>query len=167
MLNKVFNGMLLLILMFVPSITWAQKMPHGKWWRMPQLSEKLNLSEEQKNQLDELHLNNRRNLIELKSTVERERLELEYTLDQQALDEAVALQQFNKLEAARANLATERFRYLLQVRKTIGYDRFQSLKRHFREFRRDRMRRRFQGPEEGEGGRGGRPDRGRNSYRGM
>jgi Spy/CpxP family protein refolding chaperone len=165
MLNKVFSGMLLLALMFSPAVTFGQKVPRGKWWQMPQLSEQLNLSEEQNNQLDELYLNNRRNLIDLKSTVERERLELENIIDQQALDEAAAVQQFKKLEAARANLAAERFRYFLQVRKTIGYERFQSLKTHFRKFRRQRKRHGYQ--DEGETGRKGRPDKRGNDSRGM
>ena len=167
MLKKVFISILLLVLMSAPAISSAQKMPPGKWWRMPQLSAELNLTEEQKNQLDKLHLNNRRNLIDLKSTVERERLELGNIIDQQDLDETAAVQQFKKLEAARANLATERFNYFLQVRKTIGYERFQNLKTHFREFRHQRMRRGSKGFDEGETDRRGRPGKGRNSYRGM
>jgi Spy/CpxP family protein refolding chaperone len=150
MLNKILRGSILLILVFAPAIAMGQKVPAGKWWQMPRLSEQLNLSAEQKNQLDELYLNNRRNLIELKSTVEREQLELGSILDKETLDEAAAVKQFEKLEMARTKLATERFRYFLQVRETIGYDRFQRLRGHFREFRQKKRERRgheFSGDE--------------------
>jgi Spy/CpxP family protein refolding chaperone len=164
MLNKVLRVMLLLVFVLPPATALAQKVPGGKWWRSPRLSEQLNLSDEQKNQLDELYLDNRRNLIELKSLLERERLELGHLLDQETLNEAAAIRQFEKLERARANLSTERFRYLLQVRKTIGYDRLQRLKEHFREFRREKMRR---GPHsEEDGGRPYGPDERRQSFRG-
>lgn len=49
--------------------------PGPKNAQTPRLGEELNLSHEQKNQLDELYLNNRRNLIDLKSVVQKERLE--------------------------------------------------------------------------------------------
>ncbi|MGD8370729.1 MAG: periplasmic heavy metal sensor [Syntrophobacterales bacterium] len=165
MLNKILKGMLLLVFVLSPGTALAQKVPGGKWWRSPRLSEQLNLSDEQKSQLDELYLNNRRNLIELKSLLERERLELGHLLDQETLNEASAIRQFEKLERARANLSTERFRYLLQVRKTIGYDRLQRLKEHFREFRREKMRR---GPHsEEDGGRPYGPDERARNPRGM
>lgn len=165
MLNKVLRGMLLLVFVLPPATVMAQKVPGGKWWRSPRLSEQLNLSDEQKTQLDELYLNNRRNLIELKSALERERLELENLLDTETLNEPATLNQFEKLEKARANLATERFRYLLQVRKTIGYDRFKSLHEHFREFRRQGKRRSPHSEEDR--GRPYGPDEGPRNSRGM
>ena len=140
MLSKLLNGMLLLALVLSPTIATGQKVPAGKWWQVPRLADELNLTDEQKQQLDELHLNNRRRLIELKSNVERERLELGNLLESQTLDEVAVVRQFEKLENARTTMATERFRYFIQVRKTIGYDRFQRLKTVFREIRRERGR---------------------------
>ena len=153
MLNKLLTGTLLFIVVFTPAVAVAQRVPAGKWWRVPRLANELNLTDEQQRQLDELHIQNRRRLIELKSNVERERLELGTLLENQTLDEAAAVRQFEKLEKARTRMATERFRYFIQVRRTIGYDRFQRLKTFFREYRRDRMRQGF-GEESGYG-RGG------------
>ncbi|NIO05765.1 MAG: periplasmic heavy metal sensor [Proteobacteria bacterium] len=104
------------------------------------MTEQLNLNDEEKGALDELFLDNRRKLIDLKGTMERERLELENVFEKESLDEPAVMAQFKRLEDARANLATERFRFVIEVRKMIGYDRFQSLKAFFTRLCRERER---------------------------
>ncbi len=89
--------------------------------------------------------------------MEKERLELGNLLDKETLDETAVIRQFENPERARTDLATEGFRYFLQVRKTTGHDRYQQLKRHFWEFRRERKHRageRFNRENRGSGGRG-------------
>ncbi len=140
MLNKIHIGLLLLLWLVLPAATLAQDMPSGKWWRIPRVAEQLNLSDEEKGALDELFLDSRRKLIDLKGAVERERLELEIVFEKESLDEPAVMERFKRLEDARANLATERFRFVLEVRKMIGYDRFQSLKTFFTRLRRGRER---------------------------
>jgi len=139
--NKKLCGMLLFILVFFTSIAFGQKMPPGKWWHSPQASEKLNLSNEEKNQLDEKFLESRRKLIDLKAAVEKERLELDALMDKESLNENSIMERFKKLETARANLATERFGFILEVRKIIGFERFQQLKIAFKGFRQKRHQR--------------------------
>ncbi|MCD6571566.1 MAG: periplasmic heavy metal sensor [Deltaproteobacteria bacterium] len=140
MLNKsILIGITILIWVISPAISFAEKTPPGKWWRIPRVSEHLNLSDQEKRELDKLYVDNRRKLIELKSILERERFELENLLEQETLDEAAVMEQFKKLEGARANLAIERFRFLLQVRKIIGFERFQRLKMLSRKFRSEKM----------------------------
>jgi len=139
--NKKLCGILLFILIFFTSTAFGQKMPSGKWWRSPKASEKLNLSDEEKNQLDEKFLESRRKLIDLKAVVEKERLELDALMDKEPLNERSVMERFKKLEAARANLATERFGFILKVRKIIGFERFQQLKTAFKGFRQKRHQR--------------------------
>jgi len=121
------------------------KMPPGPWWRMPDAARKLQLNNDEKQQLDRLYKENRRTLIELKSRIERERFDLEEILEQETFGESAAMAQLKKLQDARTELATERFRFLVKVRLLLGLERFQNLKTVFRDRRKkgdnDRRRR--------------------------
>jgi Spy/CpxP family protein refolding chaperone len=105
----------------------------GKWWHMPRVAKKLELSKEEKKELDDLFVKSRRRLIDLKSTIEKERFELENLLESETLDETATMEQFKKLEKAREDLSTERFSFLLKVRKYLGFGRYQYLKTFFGE----------------------------------
>ena len=146
MLNKVLMGMLFLMLAFLPAMSLAQDMPTGKWWRYPRMANKLNLSDEEIRRLDEQFLETRRRLIELKGRVERERFELENFLEAETLNEAAVLEQFKRVEKERFHLSTERFRFLIQVRKILGFERFQKLKMVYELSRRQKIRRNMERP---------------------
>jgi Spy/CpxP family protein refolding chaperone len=145
MLNKVLSWTLLLLLSS-PAIAIGQDLPSGKWWHNPRVSQQLNLNETEKSKLDKEFVDSRRRLIELKSSVEREQFELENLLESEALDEAAVMEQFKKLEKARASLSSERFNFLIQVRKILGLDRFQRIKMFYRKSRHHKMRRDMEGP---------------------
>lgn len=139
MLNKVFSGVLFVILISTPVFGMDRNMPLGKWWHNPQVSQKLNLTDEEIRQLDEQFVNSRRKLIKLKNSVEMEQFELENILESETLDEAAAIKQFDKLESQRAALSSERFHFLLQIRKILGFERFQQLKMFYKKFRHHKM----------------------------
>ncbi|NVM22245.1 MAG: periplasmic heavy metal sensor [Desulfobacterales bacterium] len=116
------------------------KMPHGKWWRMPEVAKKLALTSEEQQKFEDLFVQSRRRMIDFKSNVEKERLELEMILDQQDLNESACMDRFKKFEDARTNLANERFRFLVEVRKLLGLERYRKLKTEFRDHRVHRMK---------------------------
>lgn len=103
-------------------------MPPGKWWKAPQVAERLSLTEEERQKLDTMYLEHRHRMIDLRSQVDRERLELEQLLDSTTFDPAASMERFKKLQETHKALATERFQFLLQVRSLLGLDRFQLLK---------------------------------------
>ena len=138
MLRKILGVILVVIWVFAPLVSIAQEIPPGKWWLIPRLSNQLELSNEEKRELDDLFVNSRRKLIDLKGALERERFELENLLEKETLNEMAVMEQFEKLEKARSDLAGERFRFLLQARKILGFERYQRLKSLFREFREKR-----------------------------
>ncbi len=138
MLRKILGGILVVIWVFAPLASIAQEIPPGKWWLIPRLSNQLELNNEEKRDLDDLFVNSRRKLIDLKGTLERERFELENLLEKETLNEMAVMEQFEKLEKARSDLGGERFRFLLQARKILGFERYQRLKSLFREFRESR-----------------------------
>ena len=141
MLIRMVKLTLILAFLISPAIAVAKQMPRGKWWRHPEVNKRMSLSDEEKSKLDALFLQSRRKLIDLKRDLEIERLEFESLMERETLDESAVMKQFDKLEGARKALSTERFRFLLQVRKTLGFERFQQLKVMHRELRRHRMRR--------------------------
>lgn len=110
-------------------------MPPGKWWKTPQMAEKLSLTKEEQGKMDSMYLEHRRRMIDLRSQVQRERLEIEQLLDSRTLNAPACMDRFKKLQDAQNKLATERFGLLIQVRELLGLDRFQTLKEGFQRSR--------------------------------
>ncbi len=119
------------ILLLFPNSLLAAKDPSGRWWQSQKIVKQLSLSEPMIGQLDEQHVESRRKLIDLKANVQKAQLELDVLLEKSELDENAVLGAFKLLESARSSLATERFRFLLQVRKIIGFDNYKKVKRFF------------------------------------
>jgi Spy/CpxP family protein refolding chaperone len=109
--------------------------PPGKWWMMPEVSQKLSLTPEEQKQLNDAFYQHREKMIGLRSTLSKEHLELEKQLDSDAFDAAACKTQFASLTQARASMAAERFDFLVQVRQMLGLERFQQLKWHFKQFK--------------------------------
>ncbi len=114
--------------------------PGGKWWRMPNISDKLKLTQEEQKKLDSLFIQSRNQLITIKSNMEKGRLELEEILDKKEFDESACMDRFKKIQDTRSDLAAERFKYFIEVRKILGEGRFQTLKADFQENRLNRMK---------------------------
>ena len=156
MLKNVINGLLLLAVVALPVITNAQDGPEGKWWRNPGVSKRLKLTDEEKAQLDNKFLDSRRRMIKLKGKVEREQLELQSLIERNNLDEAAAKNQFKRLEKARGRLSDERFEFLMQSRKVLGNERFQEIKKMYRQ---KHEQKRQKDGDRGRKGRRNKPDR--------
>ncbi|MGC9195412.1 MAG: hypothetical protein ACP5IL_08165 [Syntrophobacteraceae bacterium] len=109
----------------------AKEVPPGRWWRLPYFAVPLQINELEKERLDSLFDYNRNKLAELKTRVEEERGELVAAIDQQHLDETSAMARMKKLEDSRSLLAATQFSYSLEVRKLLGYQRFEHLKTLF------------------------------------
>ena len=94
--------------------------PPGRWWHMPDVAAALELSQAEKEALDTLYVQNRRNLIDVKNELDKERFELENILEQQNLNEQAAIEQLREIARQRGQLSMERFRYPLEVRQLLG-----------------------------------------------
>lgn len=141
MLKKFWPAFLGGFLLCMPAAAEGQEVPPGKWWHIPQVSRRLDLTAGEKNRLDELFFASRRKLIALKSRVESEQLKLDHLLEAAKTDQKAVEAQFKMLESARSALADERFQFLLEVRRILGSERFRELKMIYREFRHRKMRR--------------------------
>ena len=133
MLRKsVWTGFLFLFIL-VPSTLLAQGMMHGKWWSDRSIVNELELTPEEKKELDEKYIESRRKMIDLKSEIEKQRFELDLLLSTSDADKQAIMARFASLEQARANLSKARFEMLMQIRDTIGAERYQDLKFLYRD----------------------------------
>lgn len=141
MLRKIVYGMIVLIFFATPVLATAQEIMPGKWWHNPKISKELNLSQDEKERLEQGFRESRRNLIDLRSRVEREQFELDNLLEDGNMNEEAVKKQFKKLEQERAKLSEERFNFIMEIRNILGSDRFQKMKMFHEKERRDRTKR--------------------------
>jgi Spy/CpxP family protein refolding chaperone len=158
MITKRILGLALLLWLVLPAPARSEEMPPGRWWRQPRIADRLNLNEDQKRRLDDRFYSNRRRLIELKGALEREQLEVRRLLEKEPMDEAAVMTQFKNMDEARGRLARERFYFVVEIRKILGYERFQRLENMFGQFKPRMLRRSLDQSDEGhyqDGGGGG------------
>ena len=114
--------------MFLAKSIWGQEIPSERWWDSQDLRKRLQLTQTEIGQLDDLHLASHDKLTNLKITVEDAELELDNALGQKSIfDDEVRLQ-FDRLQEARTNLANERLRFEVRLREIIGDERLELLK---------------------------------------
>lgn len=132
MLKQLIAGIPLILVLALAPLATGQTMPGGKWWKDPGIVKQLKLSSGEVKRLDKLFVKSRRRLIELKNRVEKERFEYQTLMESQNLDESAVNRQLQKLEKARTEMNAETNRFVVEVRKILGPDRFQKLKRIYR-----------------------------------
>ena len=141
MLGKKFLAGLLIFVVFMPATLLAQEMMYGKWWHDKSLIQELELTDSERQKLDEKYIESRRKMMELKGELEKQRFELDLLLGEKDAAKEKIIERYNSLEQVRAKLSRERFEMLLEVRETIGAERFDELKAMPRERgRRDEKR---------------------------
>ena len=111
----------------------AQSEPSGKWWYDPGIKAELKLQDGEIKRLDRLFNQSRRRLIDLKNKVEKAQFDYQRLMEAEPLDEKAVNRQFAQLEKARSQMASERSRFLVEVRKILGHQRFQRLKQIYRQ----------------------------------
>jgi Spy/CpxP family protein refolding chaperone len=99
----------------------------GRWWHVDEIAGQLQLSEDEIRRLDATYEGARIRMIEIRSQVEIERIKLRSLMEQPDFDENEVMAQHQNQETARRRLSEERFRFLLEVRKIVGHDRFVQL----------------------------------------
>ncbi len=127
----------------------------GSWWKNSELADKLKLTDQQKQQLENTFLDYRLKLVDLRANVEREELKLQPLMDADQLNEAQISSQLDTLLAARMKLEKTNAMMNVAMRKVLTADQWKQL----RSLREDRFRgpRGERGPRDMERRRGGRP----------
>jgi Spy/CpxP family protein refolding chaperone len=112
-----------LVLLMMATTSFAER--RGRWWLDPHVVKNLDLTNDEVQKLENAFNTSSIKMIELKSKVEQEQYKLQALLEQQNMDEDAINTQIQNLEKARSALGIERTRFVVQVRKIIGYEQFQ------------------------------------------
>jgi periplasmic protein CpxP/Spy len=111
---------------------------HARWWNDPALIEKLKLTDDQRKAMDQILLDHREKLIDMRATVEKAELAMEPLMRDDQPNESQILAQIDKIAQARAELEKANARFLLAIRAKLSPDQWKELKAA----RADRMQRR-------------------------
>lgn len=118
----------------------------GKWWNDPRLAQELNITADQKKQMDSIFQQHLLNLIDLKANLEKQQVLLGPMISADQPNEADVLAQIDKVAQARADLEKANARMLFDIRKTLTPDQWQKLKTLHQERRDQRRMRPMGGP---------------------
>jgi Spy/CpxP family protein refolding chaperone len=99
----------------------------GRWWKNPEMVEKLGLTADQQKKMDDIFQQHRLKLIDLNASVEREEVTLEPMMAADQPDEARIVAQIDKVAQARAELEKANARMLLGVRRVLTPDQWKKL----------------------------------------
>jgi Spy/CpxP family protein refolding chaperone len=140
MSKRMLIGMLVCSAMIFGVVqAYADGVGPGRWWRSPELSKDMRLTDREKQILDDMFAKNRNALIDLRSDIEKERLKLEDILEKDPVNESAAKAQFKRVEEKREKIALERFNFILDARKVLGPERFRILTGKFEEMKNKRL----------------------------
>jgi hypothetical protein len=105
---------------------------------MPEVASELQMSSDEQATLDDLYYKHGNQMIDLKSDLKKAQLALEQFIENEKLDESACKDQFQKVVEARNTLSTERYNFLIEVRKLLGYERFVQLRTKFYALKKDK-----------------------------
>ena len=106
-----------------------------KWWNSPQMVSELKLTPADKERLDQLFLEFRRNRIEYKSKVKKAYLDIESAFEKEPLDETRAKKAFQEVEQAKLANRKALHSFMLEVRRVLGYERYLRLQALYKEYK--------------------------------
>jgi protein CpxP len=130
----------------------------GRWWDNPQMAQQLNITDQQKKQMDDIFLQHRLKLIDLHASLDKQETLLQPMIEADQPDEAKILSQIDAVAQARAELEKANARMLFDIRKTLTPDQWQKLKTMREEHHDGKMMRDDRRGPGGPGGPGGRDD---------
>jgi Spy/CpxP family protein refolding chaperone len=108
---------------------------HGHWWNNPAMVEKLKLTDDQRKAMDQILLDHREKLIDLRANLEKAELLLPPMLREDQPNETAILAQIDKVAQARADLEKANARFLLAIRSKLTSDQWKTLQASWREHR--------------------------------
>lgn len=101
--------------------------PPGRWWKNPEMVQRLALNSDQQKKMDDIFQQNRLRLIDLNATLQKEEVTLEPQLSADQPDESKILAQIDKVAQARAELEKANARFLFGIRRVLTPDQWKKL----------------------------------------
>ncbi len=129
----------------------SMELPSGKWWKLPKIAKDLNITPEEQKKLNSMYAQTRRQMIDMKGELQKELLEIDLLFDEENFDKTACLNRFKKMQKARTDIAIEQFKFITEVRKLFGKERFEQLKVKHRQIRKHRQNwKNFKGNKKGQ-----------------
>src|SRR5678816_4084730 len=100
----------------------------GKWWENSETAKKLQLTDNQISQLDQIFYDHKMKLIDYGAEMEKQDLKLQNLLDADQPDEGQVSSQVDQVLAARGKLEREFTMMNLNLRKVLTLDQWRQLK---------------------------------------
>ena len=99
----------------------------GKWWKNPELAQRLGLSDDQISKMEAIFQEHRLKLIDLRSALEKQEVLLEPMIEAEHPNEGQVLGQIDKVAMARAELEKANARMLLGIRNVLTPEQWKKL----------------------------------------
>lgn len=130
------NLMLWMLMLAAPLMA---QMPRGafNWWESP-LTRDINLTEDQRKQIQEAIRGFRPKLIDLRASIEKAELETEDALDAETLDMKRANEAIERLAAARADMTRTMSQMSIKFRSILTTEQWKDLQKRRAEMMRNR-----------------------------
>jgi len=100
----------------------------GRWWNEPAMIEKLKLTDDQRKAMDQILLEHREKLIDMRAALDKAELAMEPLMQDDQPNESQILAQIDKVAQARAELEKANARFLLAIRAKLSPDQWKDLK---------------------------------------
>ena len=99
----------------------------GRWWKNPEMVQKLGLTTDQQKKMDDIFQQNRLKLIDLNASLQKEETIMEPLMEADQPDEAKILEQIDRVAQARAELEKADARMLLGIRRALSPEQWKKL----------------------------------------
>jgi Spy/CpxP family protein refolding chaperone len=139
-----------------PRMTLMRGPGEGKWWKNPELAQKLGLTDDQISKMEKIFQDHRLQLIDLHAALEKQEVLLEPMINAEHPDEQQTLERIDKVAQARADLEKSNARMLFAIRNVLTPEQWKQLQSE-RESRRVRRDQRFRTRRPGRPGAMGQP----------
>jgi Spy/CpxP family protein refolding chaperone len=114
---------------------------YGTWWKSPEITQQLSLTDDQQQKIDRTFQDYRLKLIDLHAELEKQEALLQPLVDADHPDEAKVMAQVDKVTQARAALEKSNASMMLAIRRVLTSDQWKKLQEHSPSRRHD-----FDGP---------------------
>ncbi len=112
--------------------------PEGKWWKRPRIAKEIGLSADQSKRIEDIFVQARPRLIDLKADLEKRRFELSQAMESNAARRDIEAK-LEAVEDARKELQKTRVLMLVDMKAVLSAEQWERLKQ-MREEARERRR---------------------------
>lgn len=102
-------------------------MGNNGWWNNPRIVERLKLTDDQRKAMDQILLDHREKLIDLRANLQKAELAMEPLMGADTPNDSAIIAQIDKVVQARAELERANARFLLAIRDKLTADQWKQI----------------------------------------